>query len=105
MQENKRYRVFPDFADEVMKIDPRLTVVQNPNRPAIANIKIDGTDICPIPSHEIRENHDPAYSLELPNGSTAPHRSRQEALIAIQATLEKIKTPEGADQFFGRNGW
>ncbi len=103
--ENRRYRVFPDFADEVAKIDPRLTVVQNQNRPNIANIKLDGTDICPIPAHEIREESDPTYTIELPNGSTARHRSRQEALIAIQATLEKIKTPQGADQFFGRNGW
>jgi hypothetical protein len=98
-------RTFPEFQDEVMKIDPRLTVERNPNRPQIANIKLDGMDICPIPSHEIRDEHDPRYTLELPNGSVAPHRSRKEALIAIQATLDKIKTPEGADMFFGRNGF
>jgi len=103
--ENKRYRVFPDFQEEVMKIDPRLTIVQNPNRSNIANIKLDGTDICPIPSHEIRDNPDPTYTMELPNGSTAMHRSRQEALILIQTTLERVKTPEGSDSFFGRNGW
>ncbi len=98
-------RVFPDFQDEVMKIDPRLTIVQNPNRPAIANIKLDGTDICPIPAHEIRDDSDPTYTMELPNGSAVKHRSRNEALALINATLEKVKTSEGSDQFHGRNGW
>ena len=31
-------------------IDPRLSIVQNPNRQEIANIKLDGVDVCPIPS-------------------------------------------------------
>lgn len=105
MEKNPIIRVFPDFADEVMKIDPRLSIVPNPNRPKIANIKLDGTDICPIPAFEIREFPDPGYTMELPNGLIVKHRSKEEALIMIRQTLEFIKKPENADMFFGRNGF
>lgn len=105
MEENKVYRVFPDFADEVMKIDPRLSVVPNPNRPKIANIKLDGTDICPIPAFEIREHRDAGYAMEMPNGTMMPHRSRTEALDLVKHTLKMIENPDNADAFFGRNGY
>lgn len=103
--DNPITRVFPDFQDEVMKIDPRLSIVPNPNRPRIANIKLDGTDICPIPAFEIREFPDPSYTMELPNGMMVKHRSKEEAISMIKDTLEKIKSPEYADAFFGRNGF
>lgn len=105
MEENKVYRVFPDFADELMKLDPRLSVVPNPNRPKIANIKIDGTDVCPIPAYEIREHRDAGYTIEMPNGMLIPHRSRTEALELVRHTLKMIENPDNADAFFGRNGY
>ncbi len=71
----------------------------------IANIKLDGTDVCPIPAYEIREYPDPTYTIEMPNGSVMKHRSKQEALQVVRNTLELIKTPEGSDAFFGRNGF
>lgn len=97
-------RTFPDFADELMKMDPRISVVPNPNRPQLANIKVDGTDICPIPAYEIREYPDPTYTIELPNGSR-PHRSRMEAVELVRQTLKLIEDPTEADKFFGRNGY
>ncbi len=103
--ENKITRVFPDFADELAKIDPRITVVPNPNRPKIANIKIDGTDVCPIPNFEIREHRDAGYCAEMPNGMLVPHRSKVEAIELVKHRLGLISTPDGADQFFGRNGY
>lgn len=98
-------RTIPDFLDELIKIDPRLTIVPNPNRPQIANIKLDGVDIVPIPAYEIRDEYDPTYTLELPNGRVAPHRSRAEALTAVHQVLKDIETKDGADRFFGRNGY
>jgi hypothetical protein len=103
--DNPITRVFPDFADELLKIDPRLSIVPNPNRPKIANIKLDGTDICPIPAYEIREHTDPGYTIEMPNGSVMKHRSKEEAIALVMHTLEIIKKPENADAFFGRNGY
>jgi len=98
-------RVFPDFADELAKIDPRLTIVPNPNRPKIANIKLDGTDICPIPAYEIRELPDPGYTIEGPGGRMMMHRSKQEAIMLVKHTLGLIQDPNEADKFFGRNGY
>lgn len=103
--DNPITRVFPDFADELMKIDARLSIVPNPNRPLIANIKIDGTDVCPIPAYEIREHRDPGYTIEMPNGMLVPHRSKIEAIELVKHTLKMIENPDNADAFFGRNGY
>lgn len=103
--ENKITRVLPDFLEEIQKIDPRLMIVENPNRPKIANIKLDGEDVCPIPRYEIKEYTDPGYTIEMPNGMQIPHKSKIEALASIQKTLTLISTPDGADAFFRRNGY
>lgn len=103
--ENKITRVFPDFENELKALDPRLSIVPNPNRPKICNIKLDGTDVCPIPNYEIREYPDPTYTIEMPNGSMAKHRSKEEALALVKHTLGLIENPENADAFFGRNGY
>ncbi len=91
-----------DFELELKAIDSRLSIVPNSNRPQIANIKIDGVDICPIPNHEIREESDPTYVTPGPNGSMMRHRSRQEALAIVNNTLEMIKDPENFKVFFGK---
>lgn len=95
-------KTFPDFENELKAIDPRLTIVRNPNRPQIANIKLEGRDVCPIPAEEIFEVSDEGYKITLPNGWEARHKSRPEALDRVNATLEMIKDPESADAFFGR---
>lgn len=97
--------IISDFEKELQLIDPRLTIVQNPNRRNICNIKYDGIDICPIPSGEIRDERDLGYAIEMPNGMMIPHRSRSEALFIVKKTLEDLKTPSGADAFYGRNGY
>ena len=103
--ENKSTRVFPDFETELKALDPRLTIITNPNRPKLCNIQLDGTDICPIPNYEIFEDRNVGYAMEMPNGMLIPHRSKNEALIMVKNVIELIKTPDGADQFFARNGY
>jgi hypothetical protein len=93
---------FPDFENELKAIDPRLTIVLNPNRAGIANIKLSGVDVCPIPSDFIKEEPDPMYVITFPNGYIAKHKSRREALALVNTTLESIKTKEGGDIFFDR---
>ena len=103
--DNPVTRIFPDFADELKAIDPRLSIVPNPNRPKICNIKLDGQDICPIPNYEIREHPDAGYTMEMPNGSLAKHRSKEEAIALVHHTLKLLENPENADAFYGRNGY
>ena len=91
-----------DFEKELQAIDDRLSIIPNPNRPQIANIKLQGRDICPIPAQEIFDDPDPGYKITLPNGWEAQHQCRTGALARVHSTLELIKTREGEDQFFGR---
>lgn len=90
------------FREELRLLDPRLTIDLNPNRQGLANIKLGGFDVCPIPSGEIKEEPDPGYTITAPNGWQMKHKSRPEALAIVMDTLEKIKTPEGYANFFDR---
>ena len=96
-------KVIPDFENELKVIDSRLAIVPNPNREELANIKLEGVDICPIPRYEILEESDPSYVIVTPNGWKMRHKSRSEALAQVQDTLEKIKTEEGRALFFTKD--
>lgn len=89
-----------DFEQELKALDPRIEVIPNPNRPGLSNIKILGRDICPIPTGEIYDEPNNDYRYEFPNGMSARHKSKSEALVQVQTILELIKTPEGHDSFF-----
>lgn len=90
-----------DFEKELQKLDPRLAIIANPNRPGLANIKLDGSDVCPVPADDIREESDPNYTYVFPNGMMARHNSRKDALEKVQQVLDYIKTDEGREVFFG----
>jgi hypothetical protein len=98
-------KTFPDFENELKAIDSRLTIIPNPNRKGLANIKLEGRDVCPIPSEEIFDEPDEGYRITFPNGWEARHKSRLEALARVNSILELIKTPDGSDQFFGRGDY
>lgn len=79
-----------DLAIELQKIDPRLTIVPNPNRPGLSNVKLDGQDVCPVPSDEIKEESDPNYVYQFPNGMMARHKSRAEVLDMVATHLKVL---------------
>lgn len=89
-----------DFEKELQKIDQRLAIVENPNRQGLSNVKLDGKDICPVPSDEIKEKPDPTYTYTFPNGMVTPHNSIEDALTKVNYILEYIQTPYGKDIFF-----
>lgn len=99
--ENKITKVFPDFENELKAIDGRLTVVRNPNFPHLANIKLNGKDITPIPSEDIKDEIDPTYTMTFPNGMCAPHRSKSIALALVNDTIKKLEDKDYHDAFFG----
>lgn len=92
-----------DFETELQKLDARLAIVPNPNRSGLSNIKLDGRDVCPVPSDEIREEPDNNYRYTMPNGMQPRHKSRSEALAQVETILNLIKTTEGFSTFFERN--
>ena len=95
-------QVFTTFQEELLKLDERLTVVKNPNYPQLANIKLDGINICAIPSGEIKEEVDRSYTVTFTNGFVSKHRSRPEALAIVNSTLESIKTSDGKEIFYAK---
>ncbi len=90
-----------DFEVELKAIDPRLAIIENPNRIGLSNVKLDGRDICPVPSDEIKDEPDNNYRYEFPNGMSARHKSKAEVLAQVEQILDMVKTPEGAETFFG----
>lgn len=89
-----------DFEKELQKIDPRLTIVPNPNRQGLSNVKLDSRDVCPVPAEEIKDTPDPDYTYTFPNGTIARHNSKEDVLQKVNHTLEYIKTEEGKEIFF-----
>ena len=91
-----------DFLKEIKKLDERLDIVPNRNNPGLSNIKIDGRDICPVPSEEIKDEPDPFYNYTFANGMIGRHKSKSEAIAQINHVLNLIKTEEGRDLFFSK---
>ncbi len=94
-------RTSKELAIELKALDERLEVVENPNRVGLSNVKLLGKDICPVPTGIIKDEPDPSYYYTFPNGWSARHKSYNETMDMVKDTLEKIKTPEGSDLFFG----
>jgi hypothetical protein len=92
-----------DFAEQIKKIDPRLTIIPNENRPGLSNIMFDGRDVCPVPSDEIKEDDDPRYYYVFPNGYSAAHNSVKSALAKIEGLFEKLKDPEKKEAFYSND--
>lgn len=91
-----------EFAEQLKKLDPRLEIVPNPNRKGLSNVKLDGEDICPVPSEIIKEETDPGYVYAFPNGWVAPHNSTKEVLAKVHRILELLKTRDGYELFYGK---
>lgn len=94
--------VFPTFEEELLRLDKRLSVIRNPNYPQLANILLDGINICAIPSGIIKEEADPRYTVTFSNGFVSKHRSRPEALAVVNSTLALVETKEGKDIFYSK---
>lgn len=88
---------------ELKAIDPRLSIKPNLNRPGLANVLLDGVDVIPCPDGDVREEPDPAYGYEFPNGMFGRHKSRREILDRVKDTLKLVETPEGKEDFFSKD--
>ena len=95
-------RTYLNLQEELQKMDPRITVETNSNRPGLANVKLDGRDIIACPTDDIRDESDPTYYYTFPNGMQGRHKSYGEIIDSVNRTLELIKTEEGHEIFFAR---
>lgn len=103
-------KVIPDFENELKAINPGLTIVPNPhrqpneeNRHGISNIKLNGEDVCPIPSDDIYDEPNDTYGYIFPNAvRMSRFKTRPEALSYVETILKAISTKDGADAFMGK---
>jgi hypothetical protein len=88
-----------EFLKELKAIDPRIEVIQNPNYPKLMNVKILGQDVCPLPADEISETADQSHRMDFNNGMSVRHKSREEVISQVHATLRFIENPENLKEF------
>lgn len=81
-----------EFEQELKALDPRFSVVDNPNRPGLSNIFFEGRnfDLPAISSFDIREEADPRHVYEFPNGARARFWSRPEILGRVNDFLKSV---------------
>jgi len=71
-----------DFEQELKKLDPRFSVVNNPNRPGLTNIFFSGQnyDLPVISTDDIRDDVDQSYRYSFPNGMKSRFWTRGEIM-------------------------
>lgn len=89
-----------DFELELKKLDPRLTIVPNPNRAGASNVHLNGVDICTwVPQFEVQDEATPDYVYRL-NDMVIPFKTTTEIKEVVQMVLNKVKDPEVAKELF-----
>lgn len=89
-----------DLLNELKLVDERVELVPNPNRPGLSNFKIQGRDLCPVPSGYLQTEKSPDYIYTFPNGWTAPHKTYAEAKGICESILTRLKDSEFNRDFF-----
>ncbi len=85
-------QAFKDFETEIQKIDPRFTILQNPNRPGLCNVFFAGQnyDLPPVPEF-IKDEPDDGYRYEFPNGMSARFWSKGEVIGRLEKFAETFE--------------
>jgi hypothetical protein len=91
------------FEAEVQKIHPDLTILPNPKIDGLAGIYFQGTFLFGVPNHNIFNDENKQYGIDLPNGMFVRHRTRLEALAMVKKQVEMLKfDKDNADAILGR---
>jgi hypothetical protein len=81
-----------EFEQEIKKIDEGFSVTQNPNpgREGLSNIFFRGRnyDLPVISSYEIKDEPDPSYMYEFPNGVRARLWSKSEVIPRLEQFIK-----------------
>ncbi len=82
-----------ELQDELKQLDPRFSLIENPNRPGLSNIFFGGVnyDLPPVSSFDIREEEDLAHTYEFPNGWRAPYYTHPAIIARCEKFLQDFK--------------
>lgn len=91
-----------EFEKELQKIDPRIMIVPNQNRPGASNVFLNGVDICPwIPQFEMQDEYTQDYNFNL-HDTPIPFKTTTQVIEMVNLVLERLKQPEYADILFDK---
>ncbi len=90
--------IYTDFEKKIQEIDPRFTIVPNPNRGpnngnkvGLNNIFFEGANYdLPVVADEIKEEIDPGYNYIFPNGYSSRMWSQGEVIVQLKGFLERL---------------
>lgn len=86
---------------ELQEINPSVVIRENPNRPGLSNVMLNGVDICVgLPSNVLQEEHTPDYVYRFPNDIVAPMKTYPEAKEISIKVLNNLKNEQFAQEFF-----
>lgn len=82
-----------EFEQELQQLHKGFTIVDNPTRPGLSNIFFNGVnyDLPVVSTNDIRDEVDPSYMYEFPNGFRARFWSKPEVMGRIEIFLRQIK--------------
>lgn len=94
----KNNMIYTEFEKKIQELDPRFTIVPNPNRGALNgnrvglnNIFFEGTNYdLPVVADEIKEEIDNAYFYIFPNGYSSRMWSQGEIVDRLKDFLTKL---------------
>lgn len=75
-----------EYLDQVgAELGVSIDIRQNPRMPSIGNLIIDGIltdEVCPF--EEVKDDFDPNYCVEFPDGTRRPHQPKTYIRIKIE---------------------
>lgn len=94
-----------EFEQEIKNIDAGFSIVENPNRPGLANIFYRGQnyDLPVVSSYEIKDDPDPSYTYEFPNGFVSRMWARSEIIPRLTDFLKNLNEHKYDDIYESSN--
>ncbi len=92
--------IYTDFVKKIQELDPRFTIMPNPNRGplngnnvGLNNIMFEGANYdLPVVPDDIREEIDNSYFYIFPNGYSSRMWSQDEVIARLKDFLTKVDT-------------
>lgn len=89
------------FEKELHGIDPHITIKKSPT-PGLAGVYWRDEYLFAIPDHNIYDDINETYAIEMPSGKMMRHRTRHEAIGMAKILIHRIKTdPDYGDATMG----
>lgn len=77
------------------EISDDIRIYEHKSLAGISNVFWRQYEVCPCPTFDVREEHNPSYTYEFPNGMLGVHNSVESVTQKVKATIEFFTSEEG----------